>query len=132
MGRKGLSRIVLIVAVLVVGGQLFEALPREVTVRYTLGPDHRSVTEARIGYELEGEELKGVRFRYAKGAPAVVDHVVELPPGRYRVVANLRGPGLSRSTSRVLTVPADGIVRIDLFEGAFAMAHNPSGAGTPR
>ncbi|MFW6050772.1 MAG: hypothetical protein ACODAU_06335 [Myxococcota bacterium] len=114
MNRKRVARLVAVAGVAVVVAHFASTLPREVEIRYRVGDDHGDVQEARIAYTSEGEEMKGVRLRYDHGAPPVVHHRVELPPGQYGVEADLRGPSLTRSVRRHLKVPADGVVRIDL------------------
>ncbi len=74
----------------------------------------------RLGYVRGHDELKGVRFRYPDGAPTILRHTVELAPGRYRVVAELRGPGLERTVERALRVPAQAVVHMELFNEALA------------
>ena len=119
--RKRLSPLILVLAAVVIGSVIIDALPREVSIRYELGPDHALVTDARIVYLIDGEEVKGVRFHYDRGAPEQVPHQVELSPGRYVVQVSLRGPGLQRDLRRSLTVPADGVVRIALYDEAYAI-----------
>lgn len=114
MNRKLLARLVLVAGVALVGAHLFATMPRQVDIRYRVGADHDGVTDARFAYTSGGEEMEGVAFHYAYGAPAVVRHQVRLPPGDYGVVASLSGPGVDRSVKAKLEVPADGIVRIDL------------------
>jgi hypothetical protein len=128
MNRKNLARGVAVIAILVIGGQLLSVLPREVQLRYALGPDHRAVRRARIIYFHEGEEMHGLERRYALGAPPRIDHTVDLPPGRYEVRAELEGEaGLQRQLERSFEVPAEGVVRIDLFDQA--MAYRFAGPG---
>jgi hypothetical protein len=106
-----------VIVVLAVAGVAFEvqrAAPRDVDVRFELGSDHGSVTEARIVYSSEGEVVHGVRFGYPGGAPKTVPHHVALTPGRYRIDAALHGPTFERHVEAVLEVPADGTVRVDL------------------
>ncbi len=118
--RRRFAPIVMIVGLLVVGGQLFGAFPRETEVRYRLGPEHRDVTSARISYVAEGEEALGARFDWREGAPESVRDTVSLIPGRYEVRAELSGAGSAREVVRALTVPADGVVSIELFDQAYA------------
>jgi hypothetical protein len=118
--RRRVAPIVMIVGLLVVGGQLFGVVPRETEVRYRLGPEHGDVTSARIAYVADGEEALGARFDWHDGAPESVHHTVSLIPGRYEVRAELSGPGVARDVVRALTVPADGVVTIELFDQAYA------------
>lgn len=112
--RKRLARLVAVAGVALLAIHMGSNLPRQVDVRYAVGEDHGGVTEARIAYLSEGEEMKGVRFHYAHGAPRVVPHRVELPPGEYAVVADLRGPSVRRTVRTRFEVPSDDVVRIDL------------------
>jgi len=118
--RKRLAPFVILVGLVVVGGTVFDASPRETEIRYDLGPGHGEVREARIVYVTEGEEVKGVRFQWDDGAPPSLRHTVELSPGRYDIRADVVGRGGPRSIRRALRVPADGVVRIDLFDQAVA------------
>ena len=118
--RKRLAPAVVIAAVAVVGNVLLGAFPREVTIRYDLGPAHAAVTEARIAYTLSGEEVKGVRYGYESGAPAFITHTLELSPGRYEVVASLWEGERQRRIVRPLTVPTEGQVRMVLYDQALA------------
>lgn len=115
--RRRLAPFVLLGGLLFVGSTLFDAAPRETEIRYDLGPDHGSVVSARIVYLHEGDEVKGARFTYEDGAPAAVRHFVELSPGRYEVRAELsRRDGTETRLRRALRVPADGVVRIELYD----------------
>jgi len=119
--RRRIALLVLAVAVVVVGGALAGAVPREVRVRYLLGPSHAEVTEVRVAYVTEGnEEVQGVRFTYPEGAPERLEHRVRLAPGSYRIVATLSGPGGSREVRRALTVPTEARVDVELFDLAYA------------
>lgn len=122
--RRRVARLVAVAGIAVVGVYLLQSFPREVSIRFALGPDHEVVTQARIAYldEESGEAIKGVRLEYPEGAPKTFRHQVDLPPGRYDVRAELRGPSLSRSITRSLEVPADGLVHMDLFDQAYARA----------
>lgn len=121
--RKRFAPLVLLGSVWVVGGQVFDALPRETEIRYRLGPDHRVLTEARIAYKRDRQEVKVVVFRYDDGAPSVQFHHVELTPGQYVIEADLMGPSVHRRIERQLGIPAEGQVRIDLFEAVMHAAH---------
>ena len=112
--RQRAAPLVLLIGLLVVGGTVFEASPRETEIRYDLGPEHRGIETARIAYLLDGDEVLGARFSFEEGAPASLRHTVDLSPGRYEVKAELRGPGMSRDLSRVIEVPAEGLLRVDV------------------
>jgi hypothetical protein len=120
--RRRLAPLVLLAAVAAIGGRMAGAVPREVHVRYDLGPEHGALHEAQVGYRFEGDEVQTVRFIYAQGAPRSIDHHVSLSPGRYEIVADLRGEDGARHVTRTLEVPADGVVRVELFDHALALA----------
>jgi hypothetical protein len=112
--RQRLAPLVVLIGLIVIGGIIFEASPRETEIRYDLGPSHRDIETARIAYLLDGDEVLGARFRFDDGAPEALRHTVELSPGRYEVKAELRGRAVSRDLSRVIRLPADGVVRVDV------------------
>jgi hypothetical protein len=114
--RRRLLPLLVVVAVLVMGSRLAGAVPREVSMRYELAPRYGTLEEARIGYRLDGEEVKAVRFAYAEGAPSVVHHEVTLSPGHYEIVADVVHEGVASRFIRTLEVPADGVVRVRLDE----------------
>lgn len=118
--RKRLAPLVILVGLVVVGATVFDASPRETEIRYDLGPRHEDVVEARIVYVTEGQEVKGVRFQWDDGAPPSLRHTVELAPGRYDIQAEVMGARDHRRIRRALRVPADGLVRVDLFDQAVA------------
>lgn len=101
--------LVAVVGVLVVGGRIFEAVPREVSVEFSV-PDS-GVDEVQVAYFLDGDEVSGVRF---EGSRAPLMHTVSLSPGRYQVEAVVRADAGQRVVRRALRVPADGVVHIDL------------------
>ena len=121
-GRQRAAPFVLVVAALVVGGMVFRAYPREVSLRYALGPDHAEVHDLRLSYQQDDEEVRGVRFHYEGGAPAHVYHSVQLTEGRYVIEAELRGPNVARDVSRALMAPAEGRVRVRLYDAPEAVA----------
>jgi hypothetical protein len=120
--RRRLAPLVLVVAALTVGGVVFRAYPQDVRVRYALGPDHARVRDLWLSYQLEGELVRASHFHYEDGAPEHVFHTVELAEGRYTVSAELRGPNLRRDVTRALIAPAEGSVRIRLYESPEAFA----------
>ena len=115
--RRRFAPLIVVVAFGLIGGQLLNVWPHETVIHYSLGEDHDAITDARVAYLVEGEEAAGARFHFADGAPDTLSHTVELHPGRYTITAELRGSALRRDVSRALTVPSDGIVRVDLSEG---------------
>ena len=127
--RRRIALGVVVVGVLVVGGQLLGAFPRDTEIRYRLGPDHSEVDALSLLYRSEGELTAGATFRWPEGAPGSLTHTVELAPGRYEIQANLSGEGSPRVVRRILQVPVDGAVRIDLFDEALAEFALPAGPG---
>jgi len=121
-GRRRLAPLVLVVAALTVGGVVFRAYPREVRVRYALGPDHARVQDLWLSYEHDGELVRAAHFHYEDGAPERVFHTLDLAAGRYEIQAELRGPDLNRDLSRALVAPAEGRVHIRLYEAPEAFA----------
>ena len=113
---RRLALLVLLVGVLVVGPMIGGAVPRDVHLRYAFGPDHASVREAHVAFVLDGDEIQAARFARPGGFPDRLDHEVSLSPGRYRIQATLRADGSLRRVERLLRVPADGVVLLDLYE----------------
>jgi len=120
--RRRVAPLVLVVAALTVGGVVFRAYPRDVRIRYSLGPDHARVHDLWLSYRAAGELVRAAHFHYEDGAPERVFHTVELSDGRYTVAAELRGPDLRRDVTRALVAPAEGRVRIRLYESPEAFA----------
>lgn len=118
--RRRIAPAIAVAAILVVGGSMMSGVPREVHVRYSLGPAHSDIQELRIVYVIEGETVKGVRFDYPEGAPERVNHRIELPPGRYTIEATLIGESGRFELRRALVVPAEGRVDVELFTLAYA------------
>ncbi len=119
--RKRLAPLVLIVGALVIAPRIMRALPRETDVSFQLGPEHTSVRELMVSYELDGEEIAGGHFRYEEGAPGSIRQTLDLAPGRYEVHVEVTyDGGRRRVMHRSFSVPADGLVRLDAFEAAIA------------
>lgn len=98
-----------------VGGVVARAYPRDVALRYDLGPGHAGLSELRLSYLGEEGEMVGVTFRRPDGMPERLRHEVELSPGHYRVAATLiDGEGNERRVEKPFDVPAEGVIRIDL------------------
>ncbi|MCB9613401.1 MAG: hypothetical protein H6721_28790 [Sandaracinus sp.] len=114
--RRRLAFLVLAVGIVVVGGAIGDAMPRDVHLRYAFGPEHDALREAHVAFLLEDEEVQSARFARAGGFPDRMDHEVSLAPGRYRVEATLRTDASSRRVERALRVPTDGVVLLDLYE----------------
>jgi hypothetical protein len=116
--RQRLARLLLIVGLLALAFYLEPHLPRETEVEFELGAEHLQVVELRVGFEREGEEMHGVKLGFPGGAPATIRHSLNLPPGEYVVLCELRARGgASRQFMRRLVAPADGVVRIELPAG---------------
>jgi hypothetical protein len=103
----------LVAGVLVVAEQLLPHWPRQAELQLDLGARHAEVQELRLSFLQDGEELKGVRLRYAGGAPSRVHHSVSLPSGELELLCELRGPdGASTTHTRRLRLPAEGVLRM--------------------
>lgn len=120
--RRKLGALVAAVGLAVVGAQLVRQLPTDTHIRYDLGPDHATVKEVRVAFSTGNETtVRSLSRRFPDGAPQVFDDTVSLPRGRYRVHALIiRDGGQVRGILRGIELPADGEVRIDLFDRAFA------------
>ncbi|MBC7174520.1 MAG: hypothetical protein H5U40_18895 [Polyangiaceae bacterium] len=115
--RHRLAPLVVAAAILVLGSRISKAVPREVELRYDLGDAHRTVEEATIEYRHRREPVQMVRFAYApEEAPRAFEHRLTLSPGRYEIVAEVRSRAEARRILRSIEVPAEGTVRIELFE----------------
>ena len=121
--RKLLATSVLLIGCAVIGVELGRTVPREVEVRYDLGPDHADVRAVRLTYaEIGGVVVRTARFSYAEGAPRSFRHRLELAPGTYGCTARLaRAQGPEEEIVRRFEVPAEGLIRLDLFETAMAL-----------
>ncbi|HBP18538.1 MAG TPA: hypothetical protein RMH85_11800 [Polyangiaceae bacterium LLY-WYZ-15_(1-7)] len=120
--RRRIATLVVVVGVLVVGGRLFDAVPRDVHLRLRFGPDHAAVREAYVAYEQDGEEVVGARFHRPD---ETVDHELSLAPGRYAITATLRTEEGGRVIRRALRVPSDGVVHVDLYDRVMAHRIEP-------
>ena len=106
---------VLVIGVVIVGQQLWPGWPQQTELEFVLGPNHSEVVELRVAYVENGEELHGVSFGFPNGAPATVRHHVSLPKGELTLRCELRARnGSSRSLTRRLRAPSQGVVRIPL------------------
>jgi hypothetical protein len=121
--RRTLARMIMAVGTCVVLLQfwpLVEPLVSpETVVELDLGPAHAQVVELRLIYLLEGEELRGVSFRFSDGAPPQVQHRVSLPTGELELQCVVRGrDGASHVLTRKLRTGAGGRVRISIARWA--------------
>jgi hypothetical protein len=112
--RKRLATVVVVVGLAVVGGQLARVWPRDVEVVYQPGPQVRRVD---VDVVQDGEAVTSARFNRTAGDSSALSHKVSLQPGEYRAhitVYGLDGRGIEHS--RLLIVPADGVIQFDLRE----------------
>jgi len=121
--RRALARVVVAVGTTVVLLQFWPLVEPLVSpdtvVELDLGPAHAEVVELRLIYLLEGEELRGVSFRFTDGAPARVQHKVSLPTGEFELQCVVRGrDGAARVLTRKLRTTAGGRVRISIARWA--------------
>ena len=114
--RRRFAPLLMAMTFVLIGSQMLNVWPHETVVHYRLGPDHAEITGARIAYLVGNEEAAGASFHWADGAPHTLRHVLELHPGRYTILAELRGDALRRDVTRSFEVPTEGIVSIDLSE----------------
>ena len=117
--RKRVATLTLVVFLLVVGGEIMGALPRETSVEIPLGDAHAQVTEARVEYWADGAPVQTMTRRYASGAPAAIQHELDLSPGTYTVrVLLLHEGGLRERLRGRFEAPADGVVQLSLSRGS--------------
>ena len=122
--RRTLARLVMAIGTTVVLLQFWPLveplLSPDTVVELELGPEHAEVVELRLIYLLEGEELRGVSFRFSDGAPARIQHRVSLPTGQeLELQCVVRGrDGASHVLTRKLRSAAGGRVRISIAERA--------------
>jgi hypothetical protein len=114
--RRRYAPILLVAGAAVVGRLVFDNTPRDQEVRLVLTQAQRDARSVRIDYALEGEEITGVLVQYPEGAPAWVTHVPSLSPGHYDVVIELGyRDGHVEHVVKTLTVPSEGVARLDLL-----------------
>lgn len=123
--RRRIARLIAIVAIAVLGSHFFSTIPRDVELRYDLGPDHDRWTAVEVSYQMDGGEVAGVRWLHRRGAPRSIRHTVSLAPGRYEVVAILSAGSRRQTVERAIQVPADSVIRIDLFDLEYASVIQP-------
>ncbi|MCA9533913.1 MAG: hypothetical protein KC593_09545 [Myxococcales bacterium] len=123
--RGRIARLVAVVGVLVVLAQFLPAIPREVQLRYDLGPAHATVQGLELVYQAGDEDLASARFGFGEEGPRLVEHSVRLTPGSYDVRATLHTPAGPLRFIRHFEAPADGLVRLELFDVALAQGPAP-------
>jgi len=115
--RQRIARILLVASLIYGVIQVWPSVPRSTDVRFDLGAKHREVVELRVGFSQADEELKGVVLRFPEGAPQTVRHEVMLPPGRYDVSVICRRASRIGSVERVIDLPSESVVRVDVAGG---------------
>lgn len=123
--RTVLARAVALAGIFVVVYQLTPHVPREVELRYDLGPGHAAVRGLEVVYQAGDDDLASARFGFGEEGPRLVEHRLDLPPGQYDVRATLDTPEGPLRFVRHFEAPADGIVRIELFDLALARGGAP-------
>ena len=119
--RRRLAPLVAMAAVLAVGLELWNSHPRETEIRLALSGEHAGVVGVDLRFIQDGEEMRGIRLSFPRGAPRLVPCTIDLGPGRYRMAVELRlQDGRWSSFERVLTVPADAPVRFEVELAAAA------------
>lgn len=116
----------MLAGVFVVVYQLAPHVPSEVELRYDLGPAHASVTGLELVYQAGDDDVASARYGFGEEGPRLVEHRLDLTPGEYDVRATLSTPQGPLRFIRHFQAPADGIVRIELFDVALAST-SPSG-----
>lgn len=116
--RRRFASLVGLVGLLVVGGVIFEQVPRPVELAFELGDEAAGLRDVDVRYLHDGDEVAGFRRHSDTGFARFLQHEVELSPGRYEILAALRGERageeIDRQVQRAFRVPADGVVTIDL------------------
>lgn len=104
--------VVAIIGIVVVGGRLARAWPRDVDVAYRAASE---VTALDVDIVLDGEAVKSARFFRTARDQKDFFHTVTLPPGEYEARITVFGPeGEGVEYLRVLSVPTAGITRFDI------------------
>lgn len=111
--KAKLAFLVLIAGLLLIGREISSAYPRDVDIVFDLGPSHQRQEVLEIRYLLDGDEVRGATYRGENGLDETIDASVSLSPGRYTISARFDDGTL---VERALHVPAEGRVRITLYE----------------
>lgn len=110
--RRRIATVVAVVGVAIVANRLATAWPRNVDVAYELGP---GVVELDVDYLQDGVAVSSARFDQPDGKAERFRHSLRLQPGEYETRITLyASEGPAREVARTLSVPAEGLVRIDL------------------
>jgi hypothetical protein len=110
--RRRIATLVAVVGVAIVANRLATVWPRNVDVAYEVGP---GVVELAVDYLQDGEAVCSARFHTQDGKAQRFRHSVKLQPGEYRAqITVYASEGAAREFGRRLSVPANGLVRIDL------------------
>lgn len=112
--RQRIARVILVAAVCFGATRVWPAVPQTTDLRIELGPQHLEIMELRVELSRDGEAVQGASFRFPQGAPEAVRHELMLPKGRYDVEVRCRRSTGTTAIERVIELPADGPVRLDL------------------
>lgn len=115
--RVRIGRIVLLAGALWLVLKLLPLFPRQTDVVLDLGAAHAQVVALDVTYMLDDDAVRTATLRYPSGAPRTVAQAVRLPVGELelRAHATLRD-GHARASTHRFTAPADGPLRIALFD----------------
>lgn len=115
--RRRIGRIALIAGAVAVVMNVAPLVPRQTELELDLGAGHEQVVELDVTYVLDEDTVRTATLRYPNGAPRTVAQAMRLPVGELelRAHAALRG-GAGRASTHRFKTPADGTLRIALFE----------------
>ncbi len=115
--RARIGRVVLLGGALLVVLNLLPLVPRQTELVLDLGASHAQVVALDVTYVLDDDAVRTATLHYPRGAPRTVAQEMRLPVGELelRAQAALRD-GQVRDSAHRFTTPADGILRIALFE----------------
>lgn len=110
--RRRIATVVAVVGVAIVANRLATVWPRNVDVAYEVGP---GVVELDVDYLQDGVAVSSARFDQTDGKAERFRHSLRLQPGEYEIRMTLyASEGPAREVARTLSVPAEGLIRIDL------------------
>ena len=98
---------------------LERTMPKDRSVRLTLGSQRARVSEVELAYTLEGdaEEVRHIVHRYpAHDAPSSLTDTAKLAPGLYVVDITVAAGEKRHSDQRKVTITSDDHVSIDLTD----------------
>jgi hypothetical protein len=113
--RRRLATLVLFVFLAIVAIEVVGVVPRDMRIAVPIGAGHENITEARIDYWHEQENVHSVTMHWDDGAPRILRHDLSLTPGEYEVSVRLReSDGDERRLTGHVVSPADGVVQLSL------------------